>query len=94
MRRADPEASVLFAGMPTAGLPAKDIRGMTCPYCAHDVPAAKFPWQFQRHDIYGKAIGAQATSTCIGSRNIYTLHLLGLRDLEPELVPMMASTAK
>lgn len=58
-----------------------------CPYCAQDVPAATFPWQFQRHDIHGMALGTQATSLCVGSRNVYTLDLLGLREIEPDLVP-------
>ena len=56
-----------------------------CPYCGHDIPEAAFPWLFQRHTVHGAPTGAG--TLCPGSRNIYTLDILGLRDIEDEHVP-------
>lgn len=60
-----------------------------CPYCGHHVPEAGFPWLFARHTVHGAPVGSG--SVCPGSRNIYTLDLLGLRDLEPEHIPRKAA---
>lgn len=62
-----------------------------CMFCGHDVPSADFPWLFQRHTVHGSPAGV--ASICPGSRNIYTLDLLGLRELEAEHVPPMRGAA-
>jgi hypothetical protein len=58
-----------------------------CPYCAHHVAVARFPWLFVRHDVHGRT--SYISAVCVGSRNIYTLSVLGLRQLEPEHIPQV-----
>jgi len=49
-----------------------------CPFCGCDVEQATFPWRFRSHDIHGTC--GRSLPTCAGSRNVYTLEMLGIGD--------------
>jgi hypothetical protein len=49
-----------------------------CPFCGRVVPRATFPWPYKHHNVYGQAHANGAATVCAGSRNVFTLKLLGL----------------
>ena len=49
-----------------------------CPFCGWEVPAAAFPWPYERHDVLGRPYTVGLVAMCPGSRNVFTLKLLGL----------------
>lgn len=53
--------------------------GGFCPFCGFNVPLARFPWRYQRHDVHGILTVANAPGAiCVGSRNVFTLDFLGI----------------
>jgi hypothetical protein len=56
--------------------------GRFCPFCGYEVPLATFPWRYRRHDVHGILTTQQAPgAVCVGSRNVFTLDILGIGSL-------------
>jgi hypothetical protein len=49
-----------------------------CPFCGCVVREAMFPWRYERHDVLGRPYTSGPVAVCVGSRNVFTLKLLGL----------------